>query len=68
MSKTAVCGRGFTRRHEGLQDVGDCDTGIRLVVFEDGADHASGGAHSGVQHVNILGLRREEMKIYINGE
>jgi len=47
----------LTRRHEGAQRLRHDDAVLRLVILQDGAHHACGGAHGGVQHVHVLGLR-----------
>lgn len=46
-----------TGRHEGLEHFGNNNSRLRLVQLEDGANHASGGAHGGVQHVNVVRLQ-----------
>ena len=47
----------LTRRHEGTEGLWDDDALLRLVVLQDGAHHAGGGAHGGVEHVHVFGLR-----------
>lgn len=42
--------------HELLQFLGHDDALLCLVVLQDGADGAGGGAHGGIEHVDKLHL------------
>ena len=46
----------FTWRHELLQFLRHNNALLCLVVLQDGADGASGGAHRGIEHVDKLYL------------
>lgn len=48
---------GLTRRHELPELLRNNDAFFGLVILQDGAHHARGGAHGGVQHVHELRLR-----------
>lgn len=49
----------LTWRHELLQLLRHDDALLGLVVLQDGADGASGGAHGSIEHVDKLHLWRE---------
>lgn len=43
-------------RHKRSQSLRDNDTIVDLIILQDGANRPGRGAHSGVEHVNVLDL------------